>query len=259
MQVLRGGRVPIYSWARDLEAGAVRQARSCADLPVADHHVAVMADGHPGYGVPIGAVLALLDAVAPYAVGNDIGCGMAIVPTTISRDELLAPARTRAGGAGPAARDEIMGWVQSSIPSGRDAQRHPTNTADVDPFLDAAFDALTDAASTARVELSTSRSAAATISAPLTHDEFVRRGRAHAGTLGAGNHFIELLADPTERIWVMVHSGSRGVGSLVCNNFHRMALTACSEQHNALPDPGLAWLPTEGTSSWAQVGRCYEQ
>src|SRR5205823_5995161 len=80
MRVIEGAPLPIHTWAPDLEEGAERQARNCAGLPVAFHHIAIMADGHPGYGVPIGAVLALQNAISPYAVGNDIGCGMAIVP-----------------------------------------------------------------------------------------------------------------------------------------------------------------------------------
>src|ERR671922_2791959 len=113
MDVIEGARLPIYSWSPDLEEGALRQAVNCANLPVANHHVAVMADGHQGYGVPIGAVLALEGAISPYAVGNDIGCGMAIVPTDLTRADVLDPVETRRGGAGPVARDDIMGWVQT--------------------------------------------------------------------------------------------------------------------------------------------------
>src|SRR3990170_1002567 len=92
-----GAALPIVTWAPELEEGAVAQARRCADLPTAFHHVAVMADGHQGYGVPIGAVLALRDALSPYAVGNDIGCGMAIVPTTLTRDDLVHRGRVQLG------------------------------------------------------------------------------------------------------------------------------------------------------------------
>src|SRR5207302_11312178 len=116
-KVIDGAHLPIYGWASDLEPGATAQARNCASLPAAFHHVAVMADGHQGYGVPIGAVLALRDAVSPYAVGNDIGCGMAIVPTTLDRNDLL--------GTQPAPRDDIMGWIQTSIPSGMSSHRQP--------------------------------------------------------------------------------------------------------------------------------------
>jgi tRNA-splicing ligase RtcB (3'-phosphate/5'-hydroxy nucleic acid ligase) len=195
MEVIEGTRVPIFSWAPDLEEGALQQARNCASLPVAFHHVAVMADGHQGYGVPIGAVLSLEDAVSPYAVGNDIGCGMAVVPTGVSRDDLLAPLPTRSGGAGPVARDDIMGWVQTSIPSGASSHRAPTHEGAVaaDELLVAAYQAMEEAASLSSQPLSTSQSPDASRGAPLTRDEFVTRGRAQLGTLGAGNHFIELL------------------------------------------------------------------
>jgi tRNA-splicing ligase RtcB len=80
------------------------------------------------------------------------------------------------------------------------------------------------------------------------------------GTLGSGNHFIELLVDPDDRVWIMLHSGSRGIGSLICNNFHRMARVACQRAGVALPDPGLAWLPVgKGDDRWTRVGHAYER
>src|ERR671935_1424806 len=106
---IEGERVPILTWAPELEPGALARARNCANLPPAFHHVAVMADGHQGYGVPIGAVVAMEDAISPYAVGNDIGCGMAIVPTTLAVEDFLSPLPTKAGVSGPVARDEVMG------------------------------------------------------------------------------------------------------------------------------------------------------
>src|SRR5947208_9886993 len=100
MEVIEAARLPIYSWSPDLEEGALRQAINCANLPVAYHHVAVMADGHQGYGVPVGAVMALRDAISPYAVGNDIGCGMAIVPTGVTRGGLLERVPAKGGRPG---------------------------------------------------------------------------------------------------------------------------------------------------------------
>src|SRR3954469_22517655 len=113
MHVIEGAPLPVHSWAPDLEPGATEQALHCAALPVAAHHVAVMADGHQGYGVPIGAVVALDGAISPYAVGNDIGCGMAIVPTTLTRADVMP------------ARDDIMSGAQRSIPSGMASHREP--------------------------------------------------------------------------------------------------------------------------------------
>jgi tRNA-splicing ligase RtcB (3'-phosphate/5'-hydroxy nucleic acid ligase) len=240
-EVIDDGPLPVYSWAPDLEPGARAQARNCARLPVSFHHVAVMADGHQGYGVPIGAVLALDDALSPYAVGNDIGCGMAIVPTTLSVSDLLAPVATRSGDVGAIARDDIMGWVQSTIPSGNSAHRHPARLPDVDTLLHTAYDAMLAAADSTD-ELRDDR------------DHFLQRGRAQLGTLGSGNHFIELLAGPDDDVWVMVHSGSRGVGGAICDTFHRLALAHCDAEGQALPDPGLAWLPAS-----SPAGRCYER
>ncbi|MFP5319448.1 MAG: RtcB family protein [Acidimicrobiia bacterium] len=250
--------IPIYTWAPDLEDGAATQAHNCARLPVAFHHVAVMADGHQGYGVPIGAVLALQDAISPYAVGNDIGCGMALVPTTVPRDDLLAPLPAKRGAGGRIARDEIMGRVQQVVPSGAEGQRVPAGPSDVDPLLDQAFEAMVEAAGLSGVRLSTSASPNASAGRSLTAGDFRRRGRSHLGTLGSGNHFIELLADPGGCVWLMLHSGSRGIGGLVCNNFHRMALRHCAELGWSLPDPGLAWLPMgSGDDRWERVGACY--
>jgi tRNA-splicing ligase RtcB len=258
MHVFDGARLPVHSWAPDLEQGALQQARNCASLPVAAHHVAVMADGHQGYGVPIGAVLALDGAISPYAVGNDIGCGMALVPTRLARADLLGNVPTRAGGAGPVARDEIMGDIQRSVPSGAASHREPIVDATVDGLLHAAFDAMEEAAALTTIPLSTSQSVRAEHGKALTRDDFVARGRTQVGTLGSGNHFVELLAGPDDDVWVMLHSGSRGVGGQICNNFHRMAVRYCDEAGHQLHDPGLAWLPLD-TGTWGRVGGAYER
>lgn len=237
--------LPIYSWSHDLEEGALQQARNCARLPVAHHHVAVMADGHRGYGVPIGAVLALKGAISPYAVGNDIGCGMAVIPTTIEAEALIAE------------RDGIMRDVQRAIPTSG-GHRQPRSDDEAESLLADAFDALREAAGEAGQRLSTSQSFRPGKGTPLQRDRFLDKGLSQLGTLGSGNHFLEILADPDDHVWLMVHSGSRGSGALICNNFHRMALQHCEDGGEGLPDPGLAWLPLDD-SRWGRVGRCYEQ
>lgn len=261
MEIIRTARLPIYSWAPDLEEGARRQAENCAELPVAFHHVAVMADGHQGYGVPIGAVLALSEAISPYAVGNDIGCGMALLPTTVSREDLLAPARTKPAAPGAANRDEIMGWVQASIPAGAAVSEENLLPGEVAALLDRAWDAMKEAAAATSLALSTSQSLRPDTGRPLTKTDFVGRGRSHAGTLGSGNHFIELVAGPEGRVSILLHSGSRGVGALICNNFHRMAHAYVQEVGGLLPDPGLAWLPLDGGSpdGWERAGAAYTE
>ena len=261
MELIDGGAIPVLTWAPDLEDGARRQALNCASLPVAFHHVAVMADGHQGYGVPIGAVLALDGAISPYAVGNDIGCGMALVPTSLTSEQLLSPLPASSAKSGPLARDEVMGEVQATIPAGTGGDgRGVGNAGDVDPLLRGAFDAMEEASALCATPLSTSQSADPAKGKPLTRAEFTARGRSQAGTLGAGNHFVELLAGPHGEVSVMLHSGSRGVGGLICNNFHRFALRYCEQMGQALPDPGLAWLPIDaGEDRWARVGHAYER
>jgi tRNA-splicing ligase RtcB len=129
----------------------------------------------------------------------------------------------------------------------------------VERFLSDAFDAMEEAAACCGMALSTSPSPKPSASdRPLTRDDFVHRGRTQLGTLGSGNHFIELLAGPEDDVWVMLHSGSRGVGGAICNSFHRMALAHCGERAHELPDPGLAWLPIGmGDERWDEVGVCY--
>lgn len=209
VEVIEGARLPVLSWAPDLEDGARRQALNCADLPVAFHHVAVMADGHQGYGVPIGGVLALTGSIAPYAVGNDIGCGMKLVATSVSRADLLGRLPTRSGAEGPVARDDIMGWVQTAVPAG--SATHPRGVADdrADTLVGRAFDAMEEAAAACGVPLSTSQAERPRREQALSRDEMIRRGRTHLGTLGAGNHFLELLAAPDGCVSMLVHSGSR--------------------------------------------------
>ena len=269
----RGARLPIYSWAAELEEGALAQAVNCANLAPAFHHVAVMADGHQGYGVPIGAVLALEEALSPYAVGNDIGCGMALVATRLSADDLLTPLPTRTGGQGAVARDEVMGRVQEAIPAGTGRRRvgdvatpgpapAPADEA-VAQLLQAAYDAMEEAAASSGVGLSSSPSVTVDPAGLLNRQDFVARGAGQLGTLGSGNHFVELLRGEEDDVWVLVHSGSRGVGGAVCANFHRMALAHCAEAGVQVPDPGLAWLPLaaagQGEDRWQRAGRCYAQ
>jgi tRNA-splicing ligase RtcB len=136
----------------------------------------------------------------------------------------------------------------------------------VDGLLHAAFDALAAAAGASGIALSTAQGVRTDTGKPLTRDDFVARGRVQVGTLGSGNHFVELLVGPDDDVWLMLHSGSRGVGGQICNNFHRMALAWCAENGVTLADPGLAWLPlpardeTSDTAGdrWEEVGRCYE-
>jgi tRNA-splicing ligase RtcB len=191
---------------------------------------------------------------------------MALVATTLSREELERPIVTRSGGPGPAGRDDIMGSVQRAIPAGPESHgdRGHRRHGEIDELLDAAFDAMEEAAAACAIPLSTSQSTDRAQGRPLTRADLVARGRAQLATLGSGNHFVELLAGPEGDAWVLVHSGSRGVGGLICANFHRLALAHCAAHGHGLADPGLAWLPVASAGGgdadqWHRAGRCYER
>lgn len=202
-----GSRVPLKSWAVDAEAGAIEQATNLTRLPIAQHHVALMPDAHQGYGMPIGGVFFADKAVVPYAVGVDIGCGVSLIETDIRDDEF--------GGDESWVR-ELLAQVALDVPVGngpqaqhREPQGEPFDYGDVSDVARAAIE-------TAEVQL---------------------------GTLGGGNHFLELQVDPDGRVYFMLHSGSRSVGKKICDHWHRVALALCQRWFTPLPDKELAFLP----------------
>ena len=212
--------MPIKSWCEDCEEGAVRQAENLARHPALFHHVALMPDAHQGYGVPIGGVVAVDDAVIPAAVGVDIGCGMIAVETDI-----------------PAARFADMSFrrafqekLKTRIPVGEGVSHKVTQTWE-------GFEEYT-ANNGMRSDLW-----------PTKLD------RMNLGTLGGGNHFIELqkttalddtaLGDDDARIWLMIHSGSRNLGKRIEEHYHKIAERMCARFRVPLADKDLAFLPIE--------------
>lgn len=203
-------RVPVKSWAVEIEAGALEQARNLARLPFAQHHVALMPDAHQGYGMPIGGVLFADKAVVPYAVGVDIGCGVVLIETELAMDHI---------GHDPAAVDEILAQIARDVPVGNGPQaQHREPKGEPYPIPDDGSGVLRSAMAAAEVQL---------------------------GTLGGGNHFLELQRDEEGQVWFMLHSGSRSVGKKVCDYWHGIAATLCRRWHVELPDKELAFLPWE--------------
>jgi tRNA-splicing ligase RtcB (3'-phosphate/5'-hydroxy nucleic acid ligase) len=194
-----------------IEAGAQQQILNTAKMPFIFKHVAVMPDCHYGKGATVGTVLATTGAVIPAAVGVDIGCGMIAVRTPLRRGDIPKLADVRAS-------------IERAIPmsAGRNNAR------------------VTDTAAT---RIKTLETLAADSKA--TPDEFDRNWRLALGTLGGGNHFIELAEDADGAVWLTLHSGSRGVGNRIGNHYIRVAQKLCDKMGVDLPDRDLAYLPEE--------------
>lgn len=234
MRVIVGGRLPVWSWAADVEGEAVAQAIDLANLDVARDHVALMPDAHPGFGMPIGGVLLAEGAVVPYAVGVDIGCGVSFARTDLAWRESLSPSALHA----------ILRSIERAVPTGFAVHRRPPMT--VDRMVDAV----------------------GAPPPPGIRAAWLDRAAASLGTLGGGNHFLEAQRDDDGRVCFMLHSGSRNLGKQVCDEFVRRARAACSARGRTLPnrdlaylrfdedpDAGAYWAAMSWAMSWAALNR----
>jgi tRNA-splicing ligase RtcB len=208
---LEGERVPIRLWAplHEVDAQAIRQLKAVAALPWVAHHVAVMPDVHVGKGATVGSVIALRGAVAPAAVGVDIGCGMAAVKTNLRAQDL--PDNLR----------KLRLAVEAAVPVGREGHRTPAWT-DASRALEDRATALFDRFGTLDVAV----------------QHLAERASLQLGSLGGGNHFIEVCLDTEDGLWLMLHSGSRNIGASLAEE--HMARARKLFEHQALPDPDLA-------------------
>src|SRR5262245_13705117 len=209
-----------------IEPEAQQQILNTAKMPFIFRHVAVMPDCHYGKGATVGTVLATKGAIIPAAVGVDIGCGMIAVRTPLKRTDIPQVAAIRSG-------------IERAIPmsAGRNNAR---------------------ITATAAQRIATLEKLAADTKA--TPDEYDDNWRLALGTLGGGNHFIELAEDADGAVWLTLHSGSRGVGNRIGNHYIKVAQKLCAKMHVDLPDRDLAYLPEDHASfaaylqdlNWAQ-------
>jgi tRNA-splicing ligase RtcB len=228
-------RVPIKGWTREVpvETEALRQLENVARLPIVAHHVAAMPDVHWGKGATVGSVLPCRAAIVPAAVGVDIGCGMTALPTSLTASRLpdsLAPLRAA---------------IERAVPHGRTSAKASHDRGAwgrVPPDILARWRQPDDTGETLESGL------AAIVA---RHPQIAAANSLHhLGTLGTGNHFIELALDEGDRLWVMLHSGSRGVGNRIGSYFIEQAKRRCAADLIPLPDPDLAWLD-EGSPLFA--------
>lgn len=216
-----GQRIPIKVWSpiNEVEVSAIKQLKNVASLPFVFKHVAAMADVHLGLGATIGSVVATKGAVIPSAVGVDIGCGMMAVQIEANLD--LAKERVK----------EIRHSIERSIPVGFGDNRHVLNDAIAwDGWK--GWDSLYAPSLTRNGAL-----------------ELKSKAMKQMCSLGGGNHFVELCEDTNGGLWVMLHSGSRGVGNQVANIHINHAKGEMKKMFISLPDPELAYY-VEGTKEY---------
>ena len=215
------GKAPVLVWTDEVESAALDQLKNVANLPVIHGHIAVMPDVHLGKGATVGSVIPTRSAIIPAAVGVDIGCGMCAVRTSLTAPQL------------PESLRQVRNRIELDVPVGFNMHsnrkvRFKAASA-VEPGLREILD----------------RHPGITSKSPKK-DSWARQ----IGTLGGGNHFIEICLDEQDRVWIMLHSGSRGIGNRIGQYFIGKAKEAIAKTDVRLPDRDLAYL-TEGSGLFA--------
>ena len=217
---------PVKIWTDDVEESAMQQIENLCTLPFLFHHLAIMPDVHAGMGMPIGGVLACVDAVIPNAVGVDIGCGMCAVKTNWRVEDISADVL----------RKQIMRGIRERIPLGMDHHKERQDESYLPQGHD--IDKLT-----------------------VVKAQYISAQR-QVGTLGGGNHFIELQRDEQGMLWIMIHSGSRNLGKQVGDHYNKLAVMLNERWHSVVkPELRLAFLPLrtqEFNDYWAEMQYCVE-
>ncbi len=203
----------LISWASDIDDQTIRQAEKAARLPIVEGHVALMPDAHVGIGATVGSVIPTKNAVIPSAVGVDIGCGMIAAELDVTEDQL------------PDALEPLLGRIEKAIPAGV-GQAHDRVARNAERWL---------AQHKPATELAADRTA---------------KVLKQFGTLGSGNHFFELCVDERQQVWVVLHSGSRGIGNQLAQAHIAKARKLAKDLELRLEDPDLAHF-VEGTPEFA--------
>jgi tRNA-splicing ligase RtcB len=218
-KIISTEKIPIKLWLSDIEDGALKQAKNLANLPFAVKHIAIMPDSHQGYGMPIGGVMATNGVIIPNAVGVDIGCGMCAVKTSltaIDRENLK----------------KIMGEIRNQIPVGFSKHKEMQDN-DFMPFEE--------------------KGLYPENSNLIIYQEY-ENARKSLGTLGGGNHFIEIQKGDDGHIWIMIHSGSRNLGKQVADYYNKLAVKLNDKWFSEVPKKWeLAFLPIDSEEGQAYI------
>lgn len=228
-EIIDSKGAPIKAWTRgvQVEDQAKQQLRNLAGLPFIYSHVAAMPDVHWGMGATVGSVIATKGAIIPAAVGVDIGCGMMAQRTTLMASDL------------PDNLSGLRTGIEQRIPHGRTNNGGPGDRG-------AWGDALPEYAALAEHM----KGLDTIVAKHAKIGQAAKRARSHAGTLGTGNHFVEVCLDEEQRVWIMLHSGSRGIGNRIGTYFIELAKEEMRRWYVNLADVDLAYFP-EGTQHYS--------
>lgn len=214
-KLINSQRVPVKIWTDDVDERSIEQLSNIASMPFIHHHVAAMPDVHLGIGATVGSVIAAHKAIIPAAVGVDIGCGMLACRLSLNANDLDEQRLKK-----------VFDQISRDVPVGR--AQHPNDrilSAAAKPF-EARLKAMMD-----------------------KHPELLKtfgktsKWANQMGTLGGGNHFIEICLDEDSQAWVMLHSGSRGIGNAIADYFIKLARKDMERWMIQLPDRDLAYFP----------------
>jgi tRNA-splicing ligase RtcB (3'-phosphate/5'-hydroxy nucleic acid ligase) len=211
----------LLSWASILENGTREQAERAASLPFVYPHLALMPDCHLGKGATVGSVIPTLGAIIPAAVGVDIGCGMIAVRTQFTAADIAARGDLRS----------LRTSIERAIPLSAGGRNPSVSRADTKTRI-AELEELDGADSAERI---------------------AKNWRLQLGSLGSGNHFVEVSVDTSQFVWLFLHSGSRGVGNKLANKHIQIARSLCAKWHIQLADADLAYLPEHTSEFWAYI------
>lgn len=234
-KVITSEKIPIKVWSNNIEENTLEQAKNLANLPFAKKWISLMPDSHLGYGMPIGGVVATKEMIIPNAVGVDIGCGMCAVKTSLKNIDTET-------------LKKIMGEIRKVIPVGFNKHKEMQNTLhmprggkNLDKTDEKYFEKLPKL--------------------PIVSKEY-ENARKSIGTLGGGNHFIEIQKGDDGHIWIMIHSGSRNLGKQVADYYNKIAVKLNKKWHSLVPKEWeLAFLPIdseEGQSYIREMNYCVD-
>ncbi len=215
-ETLTGGYVPVYIYTTNIDEAARKQLMLMSQLPIIHGHIAAMPDVHVGMGATVGTVVPTKDAIVPAMVGVDIGCGMMAARLSLTENDL------------PDTLYHVRKTIEKLIPIGMESHamskvRGSKYEAMFRPLKDRLFNIFKEHPGVQKM---------------CKKDSWL----AQLGTLGSGNHFIELCTDENRNIWIMLHSGSRGLGNAIGRYFIEAAKKDLAKRHGNLPDMNLAYF-----------------